>query len=49
VVGGLLLSFKDCSFGLQLRNLYLEKVSSRKINLEDNTHVQESKASQLPV
>jgi hypothetical protein len=26
-----------------------EKVSSRRINLEGNTHVQESNASQLPV
>jgi hypothetical protein len=26
-----------------------EKVSSRKINLEGNTHAQESNASQLPV
>jgi hypothetical protein len=26
-----------------------EKVSLRRINLEDNTHVQESNASQLPV
>jgi hypothetical protein len=26
-----------------------EKVSSRRINLEDNTHAQESNASQLPV
>jgi hypothetical protein len=26
-----------------------EKVSLRKINLEDNTHVQEINASQLPV
>jgi hypothetical protein len=26
-----------------------EKVSSRRINLEGNTHVQESNASQLPI
>jgi hypothetical protein len=26
-----------------------EKVSSRRINLEGNTHIQEIKASQLPV
>jgi hypothetical protein len=43
------ISERGCEVKINAKPGTREKVSSRRINLEDNTHAQESNASQLPV